>query len=138
MSSERSFKTSGDDTEQSFSKRNRLSQIITPPNRNASSGSSTNQPETDQLILGESTKDTTNDESSSPNTQTQPPSKLSLNLSQSTATANPSATSQPSTSDTSNAQIKNMSKAAVLRHLFFSQISSNANATDVASSKETN
>lgn len=142
MGSDRSFKTCGDDTEQSvstsFSKRNRLSQLPTPPNRNACSSSSINQPETDQLILGDSTKEATSDDSS-PKTQSQPPSKLSLNLNQSAANAG--ATSQPSTSDTSNTQLKNMSKAAVLRHLFFSQISSNANATEapnLASSRETN
>lgn len=42
---------------------------------------------------------------------------------------------QPSTSDTSNAQLKNMSKAAVLRHLFFSQISSNNSNANESSNK---
>lgn len=62
--------------------------------------------------------------------QSQPtPTKSSLNLNQSTMVQN--GAQQPSTSDTSNAPHKNMSKAAVLRHLFFSQISStNSNANE--------
>lgn len=144
MSSERSFKLCGDDVESStatsYSKRNRLSQLNAQPNRNVCTGSSANPPETDQLMLDDSTKDTSDDsclkaQSSPP----PPPTKLSLNLNQSTTQSG--STSQPSTSDTSNTQLKNMSKAAVLRHLFFSQISSNANvaeASNLASSRETN
>lgn len=141
MSSERSFKLCGDDVESStassYSKRNRLSQLNEQPNRNASPGSSANPPETDQLMLDDSTKETSDD--SCLKAQSSPPSKLSLNLNQSTTQSGTS--SQPSTSDTSNTQLKNMSKAAVLRHLFFSQISSNANAAEasnLASSRETN
>lgn len=148
-----SFKTCGDDSETatstSFNKRNRLSQIITPPNRSACSESSMNQPETDQLILSDSTKDSTTtcdnstvktDISSAPvAAAASMPSKLSLNLDQ--PIANCVASNQPTTSDTSNSQLKNISKTAVLRHLFFSPISSNANPTEtphLASSKDTN
>lgn len=62
--------------------------------------------------------------------QSQPTrTKMSLNSNQPTVHTG----AQPSTSDTSNAQLKNMSKAAVLRHLFFSQISSNnSNANDTS------
>ncbi|XP_055325034.1 E3 ubiquitin-protein ligase RNF19B-like [Sitodiplosis mosellana] len=136
VSSERSFKLCGDDGESagvtSYNKRNRLSQ----QNRNAGIAKA-NPPETDQLIVeSDNTKDAVTDEST---VKTQQPSKLSLNLNQ---TADP--TNQASTSDTSNSQLKNMSKAAVLRHLFFSPISSNNNAAtaettpNVACSRETN
>lgn len=141
VSSERSFKLCGGDdgggestAVTSYSKRNRLTQ----QNRNA--GTVAHPPETDQLIVGTdtNTKDASADESVAK--APQPPSKLLLNLNQSV-----DATNQASTSDTSNSQLKNMSKAAVLRHLFFSQISSNSNAAtaetttpNVASSKETN
>lgn len=109
----------------SYSKRNRLSQ----QNRNA--GTVAHPPETDQLIdqltVADGTKDPVIDDSTM---KTQPPSKLSLNLNQ--PIAHTDAKSQASTSDTSNSQMKNMSKAAVLRHLFFSQISSNSSvATNV-------
>lgn len=100
-----------------------------------------NQPETDQLILSDSTKVTTSDDSQTETSSStsMPPSKLSLNLDQATAISGIAI--QPSTSDTSNTQLKNMSKVAVLRHLFFSPISSNTNANttetpNVASSKD--
>lgn len=131
MNSERCGSDDAESTSvMSYSKRNRL----THQNRNT--GSTANPPETDQLIVGDSTKDATIDDSllkkQQPDTST--PSKLSPNTD---TTMN-----QATTSDTSNTQLKNMSKAAVLRHLFFSQISSNTNAAEStsnsASSKETN
>lgn len=65
--------------------------------------------------------------------QSQPtPTKMSLNSNQSTTMHSGA---QPSTSDTSNAPHKNMSKAAVLRHLFFSQISSNNSNANESSNK---
>lgn len=106
----------------SYGKRNRLSQ----QNRNA--GTVANPPETDQLIVGDSTKDAVIDDSTMK--MAQPPSKLSLNVNQSIAHTD--STNQASTSDTLNSQPKNMSKAAVLRHLFFSQISSNNSTATVA------
>lgn len=147
MSSERSFKLCGDDADTtavtSYSKRNRLSQLSAQQNRNTCAGSLANPPETDQLILDDSTKETPIDDSSTKAQdahQSPVPSKLSLNLNQPIASGD--STNQATTSDTSNTQLKNMSKAAVLRHLFFSQISSNANAAEptsnLASSKETN
>lgn len=64
--------------------------------------------------------------------QSQPTrTKMSLNLNQPMVHTG----AQPSTSDTSNAQLKNMSKAAVLRHLFFSQISSNNSNANESSNK---
>lgn len=142
MNSDRSFKLCGDNGDStvvtSYNKRNRLSQLPLQQNRNTCSGSSTNPPETDNLILGDSTKDVTIEESSLNMQQNQAPSKLSLNLNQSIA--NNDTSNQASTSDSSNAQLKNMSKAAVLRQLFFSQISSNVTepTSNLASSKETN
>lgn len=66
--------------------------------------------------------------------QSQPTrTKMSLNSNQPTNMVHTGA--QPSTSDTSNAQLKNMSKAAVLRHLFFSQISSNNSNANESSNK---
>lgn len=132
----------GDDvdtaTATSYSKRNRLSQLNSQQNQGTCAGSSTNPPETDQLILGDSTKDVKNDDSVV-NVQPIQPNKSSLNTNQPIVC---DTTSQANTSDTTNTQMKNMSKAAVLRHLFFSQISSNGNTAEptsnLASSKETN
>lgn len=109
----------------SYGKRNRLAQ------QNRNTGTVANPPETDQLIIGDSTKEAVIDDTT---VNTQPPCKLSLNLNQSNA--HNDSTSQASTSDNSNSQPKNMSKAE-LRHLFFLQISSNdsngaANATIAA------
>lgn len=107
-SSERSFKLSGDDIEptSSFSKRNRLSQ------QSRNSTVAAGPPETDQLILNDSTKDT----DSSLKDAAQTPTKQSLNL-------DPPAPSTDTTNqaNASNTQPKNLSKAAVLRQLFFSQ-----------------
>lgn len=97
----------------SYGKRNRLSQ------QNRNTGTVANPPETDQLIVGDSTKEAVIDDST---INAQPPCKLSLNLNQ--PNAHNDSTGQASTSDTSNSQPKNKSKAE-LRHLFFLQISSN-------------
>lgn len=151
VSSERSFKLCSDDTDStvttsSYSKRNRLSQLMPQQNRSAGAGGSTvNQPETDQLIVGETIKDASIEESSPNNQPSPPPNKLSLNFNQANTQTNDS-TSQTSTSaDTSNTQLKNMSKTALRRHLFFSQISSNANVNanvteqlNLTNSKDTN
>ncbi|XP_031619580.1 E3 ubiquitin-protein ligase RNF19B-like [Contarinia nasturtii] len=125
VSSERFW---GDDV--TYSKRNRLSELS---QQNRNTGTVANPPETDQLIVGDdSTKDSTIEDSS----QLKPapsPSKLSLN--QSTALAD--ASQQATASDASNSQMKSMSKAAVLRHLFFSQISSNSNAANATTAPAT-
>lgn len=142
MSSDRSYKLCGDDGDNddvtSYSKRNRLLQMTSQQNRNTCSGSSANPPETDNLILGDSTKDVTIEDGSLKTPQVQASSKLSLNLNQ--PIAHTDSSNQASTSDSSNTQLKNMSKAAVLRHLFFSEINSSVTepTSNLASSKETN
>lgn len=103
-----------------YSKRNRLSEL-SQQNRNTNTIAS--PPETDQLIDDESTKDAKIEDNSQVKSASAP-SKLALNQSPSLTDA----IQQPTTSDASNSQTKTMSKAAVLRHLFFSQISSNTNA----------
>lgn len=141
MSSDRSFKLGSDEMDtasiSSYHKRNRLSQLISQQHRNAPLGSSLNIPEVDQLISNENNtiSDSTTNIAFNDANQTPPQTKSSLNIASAaaaaTATATATATLNQITENTVNSQPKNMSKAAVLRHLFFSQISSGGTAANI-------
>lgn len=140
MSSDRSFKVSGDDIDSaslsSYHKRNRM------PHRNISLDSShlSKIDDTPSYFCKGSNGDLT--EVNASNRQLSiPQNKSSLNVNMSTPATvssdqldlnNPSAGPSSHDAETSKCPSKNMSKAAVLRQLFFSQINPNANNDEIA------